>query len=59
MPNLALGERRAESVRRYLGILGAGRQQMRTHSYGEEMPADPAHNEHAWQRNRRVEIICE
>ncbi|MCP4699616.1 MAG: peptidoglycan-associated lipoprotein Pal [Gammaproteobacteria bacterium] len=57
--NLALGERRAESVRRYLGILGARYHRMRAHSYGEEMPVDPRHNEDAWQRNRRVEMIYE
>lgn len=55
--NLGLGERRAESVKRTLGIMGISEQQITTLSYGEERPADPGHGEGAWQRNRRVEII--
>jgi peptidoglycan-associated lipoprotein len=55
--NLALGERRAISVRQYMSLLGASGQQMRTVSYGEERPASLGHNEEAWAQNRRVEII--
>lgn len=55
--NLGLGERRADSVKRTLGIMGIPEQQITTLSYGEERPADAGHNEGAWQRNRRVEII--
>jgi len=55
--NLALGERRAVSVRQFMSLLGASGQQLRTISYGEERPAMSGHNEEAWALNRRVEII--
>ncbi|MEE9266498.1 MAG: peptidoglycan-associated lipoprotein Pal [Gammaproteobacteria bacterium] len=55
--NLALGERRAISVRQFMSLLGASSQQLRTVSYGEEQPAALEHNEEAWAQNRRVEII--
>lgn len=55
--NLALGERRAQSVRQFMSLLGASGQQLRTVSYGEERPAAAGHNEEAWALNRRVEII--
>lgn len=55
--NLALGERRAESVKRTLTILGVPDSLVTTLSYGEERPMDKGHNETAWQVNRRVEII--
>jgi len=55
--NLALGERRAISVRQFMSLLGASGQQLRTLSYGEERPAATGHNEEAWALNRRVEII--
>ena len=55
--NLALGERRADSVKRTLTILGVPDSLMTTLSYGEERPMDKGHNETAWQMNRRVEII--
>jgi len=55
--NLALGERRAVSVRQYMSLLGGSGQQLRTVSYGEEQPAAMGHNEEAWAQNRRVEII--
>lgn len=55
--NLALGERRAISVRQFMSLLGASGQQLRTISYGEERSAASGHNEEAWALNRRVEII--
>ena len=55
--NLALGERRAISVRQFMSLLGASSQQLRTVSYGEEQPAALGHNEEAWAQNRRVEVI--
>ncbi len=55
--NLALGERRAESVRQALLLLGVSPEQVTTISYGEERPADPGHNEAAWAKNRRVVIV--
>jgi peptidoglycan-associated lipoprotein len=55
--NLALGERRAQSIRRQMTLLGASANQIRTVSYGEERPAIEGHDETAWSENRRVEII--
>lgn len=57
--NIALGERRAVSVRRLLLGSGAGRDQIRLVSYGEERPAVIGHNESAWSKNRRVQIRYE
>jgi peptidoglycan-associated lipoprotein len=54
--NLALGERRALSVRRYLVSLGLHPERIHTISYGEERPLDPAHTEAAWAVNRRAEF---
>jgi peptidoglycan-associated lipoprotein len=53
--NLALGERRAFSVKRYLISLGFQTDNIRIISYGEEKPVDAAHNEEAWTKNRRAE----
>lgn len=52
--NLALGDRRAESVKTFLADLGIDRSRMTTISYGEERPADQGHGEAAWARNRRA-----
>lgn len=54
--NLALGERRAESVSRYLRVNGVPASMVDTISYGEERPAVLGSNEEAWAKNRRVEI---
>ncbi len=55
--NLALGERRAQTVKRQMTLLGASPSQIRTVSYGEERPAIDNHDEYSWSQNRRVEII--
>ena len=55
--NIALGDRRAQSVRRVLLLQGASADQIDTVSYGEEQPASPDHTEEAWAENRRVELI--
>ncbi|PKN12697.1 MAG: peptidoglycan-associated lipoprotein [Deltaproteobacteria bacterium HGW-Deltaproteobacteria-4] len=55
--NIALGERRAESVRAYLLELGIDAGRMETVSYGEEQPLDTGSGESAWMKNRRVEFI--
>lgn len=55
--NLALGERRAQAVKRQMQLLGATASQMHTVSYGEERPAVEGHDEKAWSQNRRVELI--
>ncbi len=55
--NLALGERRANAVARFLVVNGASRDQIETVSYGEEKPAVMGSSESAWAQNRRVEMI--
>ncbi len=55
--NLALGERRADAVRSFLLSAGVSAGQVETVSYGEEQPADPGHDEAAWQRNRRAVLV--
>jgi peptidoglycan-associated lipoprotein len=55
--NLALGERRAMSARTYLVSLGISGDRLRTVSYGKEFPFDPAHNEAAWEKNRRAQFV--
>jgi len=51
--NLALGARRAASVRDYLVSLGVDPARVRTISYGKERPVAEGHNEAAWRLNRR------
>jgi peptidoglycan-associated lipoprotein len=55
--NLALGERRATSTKKYLISLGISSDRISTISYGEERPLDPGHNEEAWAKNRRAHTI--
>lgn len=54
--NLALGQRRAESVRKMMSFLGVPSSQMEAVSYGEEKPTAMGHNEEAWKQNRRTDI---
>ena len=54
--NLALGERRAQAVERYLQVQGVPASQMSTISYGEERPAVQGTTEAAYSKNRRVEL---
>jgi peptidoglycan-associated lipoprotein len=55
--NRSLGERRALSVRETLVRLGIDANLIETISLGEERPTDPGHNESAWSKNRRGEIV--
>jgi len=55
--NLALGERRANSAKRYLTSLGLTADRISTISYGKLKPLDPGHNEEAWAKNRRDHFI--
>jgi len=55
--NLALGERRAEAVRKYLVTLGVAADRLSIISYGEERPAVAGHGEGAWAQNRRAEFL--
>lgn len=54
--NLHLGERRANSVKKYLSALGIDPKNLKTVSYGKERPVNPGHDEAAWSENRRVEV---
>lgn len=54
--NLALGERRANTVKRYLIVQGANPSQLESISFGEERPAEVGSTEAAWSKNRRTEI---
>lgn len=54
--NIALGDRRAQSVRRIILFQGASSDQIESVSYGEEQPAVIGHDEASWSKNRRVEL---
>lgn len=54
--NLALGNRRAAAVKRYLTEHGIADARLTIVSYGEERPADQGNNEAAWAHNRRAEF---
>ncbi len=54
--NLALGERRANAVKRYLIDLGVASSRLRTVTFGEAKPAVMGHDESAWRYNRRAEF---
>ena len=55
--NISLGDRRARAVEQMLVLLGASTSQISTISYGEERPSMIGHNENAWSRNRRADIV--
>ena len=55
--NLALGERRANSVKKYLVSLGITSDRISAISYGKERPSDRGHHEQAWAKNRRAHFI--
>jgi len=54
--NLALGQRRAESVKKMMILGGASAGQIETISYGEEKPVATGHDEASWSQNRRTDI---
>ncbi|MDI6742875.1 MAG: peptidoglycan-associated lipoprotein Pal [Smithella sp.] len=55
--NLALGQRRANSVAHYLQNLGISSKRISTVSYGEERPLIPESTEEAWSKNRRAHFV--
>ena len=55
--NMALGERRAQETKKYLVNLGVKESLMKTVSFGEENPLDPASDEEAWAKNRRAHFV--
>jgi len=57
--NLALGEKRAKAVTRYLQNSGIDGSRLDTISYGKERPVNNEHNQEAWAQNRRADITLE
>jgi len=57
--NIALGDRRAAAVKRYLVDLGVPESRLQTATYGEERPAVLGHDEKAWRYNRRSEFASD
>ena len=55
--NLALSERRAQSVKSYLVALGVSKSKITTIGYGKEKPVDLGHDEISWSKNRRGNFI--
>jgi peptidoglycan-associated lipoprotein len=55
--NLALGDKRANTVKEYLVTLGVDSSRIRTVSYGEERPFDPGHDDDAFAKNRRAHLV--
>lgn len=55
--NLALGERRAKAVKRYLETLGVNSARISVISYGKEKPNAFGHDESAWSKNRRANFV--
>ena len=54
--NLALGQKRAESVKKMMTVLGVSDGRIETISFGEEKPMSSGHDEQAWSQNRRADI---
>lgn len=54
--NLALGQRRADGVKKMLELGGAQAAQLESVSYGEEKPKGSAHDEASWSQNRRTDL---
>ncbi|MGJ7917583.1 peptidoglycan-associated lipoprotein Pal [Massilia sp. LXY-6] len=55
--NLALGQKRAEAVRKSMAALGVSDNQMEAVSLGKEKPKATGSNEAAWAENRRADIV--
>ncbi|MHB1084476.1 MAG: peptidoglycan-associated lipoprotein Pal [Thiobacillus sp.] len=55
--NLALGQKRAEAVRKALAVLGVSESQMEAVSFGEEKPRNEASTEEAYAENRRTDVV--
>ena len=54
--NLALGQRRADAAKRYLGSMGARDSQLAAISFGDQKPKATGHDEEAWRQNRRDDL---
>ena len=55
--NIALGQKRADALKRMMVLLGARDGQIETVSFGKEKPKNPGHDEAAWAENRRDDIV--
>ena len=55
--NIALGQRRADTVKRMMQLYGATDAQIEAVSFGKEKPRNPGHDEAAWTENRRDDIV--
>jgi peptidoglycan-associated lipoprotein len=55
--NLALGQKRAEAVRKSLSLLGVPDSQMEAVSFGKEKPKAEGHDESSWAENRRADLV--
>jgi peptidoglycan-associated lipoprotein len=55
--NLALGQRRADAVKRKLVLLGVPEGRIETVSFGKEKPREPCHQERCWAQNRRADFV--
>ena len=55
--NIALGQRRADAVKKLMVLLGAQEIQIETVSFGKEKPRREGHDETSWTENRRVDIV--
>jgi peptidoglycan-associated lipoprotein len=55
--NLALGQKRAEAVRRALSLMGVPDSQMEAVSLGKEKPLATGHDEASWAQNRRADLV--
>lgn len=55
--NIALGEKRAQSVKDYLTALGVSSERITTVSYGKDRPLAFGHDDEAWSKNRRANFV--
>jgi len=55
--NLALGQKRADALKKMLALLGAREEQLESVSLGEEKPKNEGQNEAAWAENRRGDML--
>ena len=54
--NLALGQRRAEAVKKIMTVIGVPEARLETVSFGKEKPVADGHEESSWWRNRRTDV---
>jgi peptidoglycan-associated lipoprotein len=55
--NIALGNNRADSVRKMMNVFGASDSQIEVISFGEDKPRAACHDESCWKENRRADIV--